>query len=620
MIDSPYFGFTLTYNSESVKTDDTIATEKGYKRLRLEVMDMHPKFRWLEFLDWRIGIFGNPIAGGLRNDKAIEDEFSRAESIPEFSRSLNGSFLIIIYHQQSKKLYIITDRFSSLPVFYAMDGNNFRAAMFLLDLISMRHETGLEMDIDPSAIFEFVAMRRLFGVHTYDKNCLYLDSASILVVEPGDLKPRVSKYWIPDFTKKSPSGQKLVQAISDSLLYTLNIHMSDVDERSYGLFLSGGLDARAVLAASLENSSNSLICVTTCLKKNNESEVAQEIAAKSDSDYYFIDRPIDLYNGNLDIAVRLCNGMHSFVECQFLEYGKRFPFYVDSMMMGLVLDVLLAGLYLPKEQVIFLGKKSLHYRLRKIGDDFIHDFMTNVSYRLKTLDPFTLLKQDKRCEMETSVRENLSFVADRGSELGASGYQLWEYMHHHNLSRHYSFPMMTSIRTWTDCRCPGLENNLFELAISMDARMKVNATPYIRAIKLLNKEIMKVRNANTNLPASMSLPVQSLVKGFLMIGNRLLGTPYPQSPGVDDRSWPLVSTSMLASAEITNEVHVLPDSQELDALDIFDMSVIRKLVKEHESGTINHGTVLAVLLTVNRFLWMAKNSVTKFKASKIWEL
>ena len=620
MIDFPEFGFTLNYNSEKSVGSEDVHIGEQIKRLRIEVSDMHPEFRWLKHKEWRIGVLGNPIVSGVRNDKAVQDEFIRTENISEFSRSLNGSFLIVLYHKQSQKLHIISDRFSSIAIYYAMDGNDFRVAMFLSDLISMRREAGLSVDLDASAIFEFVAMRRLFGEHTYEKNCFYLESASILSVEPGDLKPHMSKYWVPDFSKDAPCGSKLVSAISEALGNTLKLHMSDEPEHSFGLFLSGGLDARAVLAASVGCSSKPLICITTCLQNNNESQVASEVATIVGSDHHFISRPVDLYEGHLDAAVRLCSGMHSFVECQFLGYGKRLPVPVDSMMMGLVLDVFLAGLYLPKEQVKFFGRKSLHYRLRLIDDDFIDDFMTSVSYRLKTLDPFVLLQQDKRCEMKKTLQKSLIAVAERGRKLGATGYKLWEYMHHHNFSRHYSFPMMTSIRSWADCRSPGLENNLFELAISMSAEQKVNATAYIHATSLLSKSVMKVRNANTNLPAWMPLPMQSLAKAFLIVGNRLFGTPYPQSPGVNDRSWPMVNTSMAASAEITKAIQELPDSDELNALDIFDMSVIRQIVREHESGTVDHGTALAVLLTVSRFLWMAQNSVNKFKPCRSWEM
>ncbi len=620
MIDSPDFGFTLNFNSKLLDSESDISNGERIKRLRIEVSDMHPEFRWIEHIDWRIGVFGNPIASGARSDKAVQDVFIRTENIPEFSRSLNGSFLIVLYNHKRQKLHIISDRFSSLSMYYAMDGNDFRATMFLSDLIYMRREAGLKIDIDSSAVFEFVAMRRLFGVHTYEKNCFYLDSASILSVESGDLKPYISKYWVPDFSKSAPSGRELVSTISSSLANTLKLHMSDEDERSFGLFLSGGLDARAVLAASIDSGSKPPLCVTTCLKNNNESKVAAEVAAIIGTDHCFIPRPVDLYEGNLDTAVRLCSGMHSFVECQFLDYGKRFPVPVDSMMMGLVLDVFLAGLYLPKEEVKLFGRKSLHYRLRAIGNDFVSDFMTSVSYRLKTLDPFILLQKDKRSKMKNALQKSLADVADRGRKLGATGYQLWEYMHHHNFSRHYSFPMMTSIRSWADCRSPGLENNLFELAISMSAEQKVNATAYIHATSLLSKSVMKVRNANTNLPAWMPLPMQSLAKAFLIVGNRLFGTPYPQSPGVNDRSWPMVNTSMAASAEITKAIQELPDSDELNALDIFDMSVIRQIVREHESGTVDHGTALAVLLTVSRFLWMAQNSVNKFKPCRSWEM
>jgi len=602
MISGSGFGFAIKYDTDL--SSQNASAPSGEQRVFVEEFGMHPGLRWLDHKEWRIGILGNPIAGSRRDDSTVLDAFINSGNIKEFARKLNGSFLILLYQCETKCLYIVNDRFASLALFYSMDATTFHASMFLSDLISMRRKAGLSISFDSGAIFEFVSMRRLFGEHTYETHCLFLASASILTLTPGDRVAHVEKYWTADFTRQAPCGYELIDAIAEALEKTVNLHMSDQGSRRYALFLSGGLDARAVLAASVGNSHVPLASITTCMQKNNEFYVAEEAAHAIGSDHYYIPRPADLYEGRLDTAVRLCSGMHSFVECQFLGYGSLLPASFDTLMTGLALDVFLGGLYLPKDPVRWFGRQTLHYQLRPIVGDFIHDFIHGVSYRMKTLNPFMLLRNDRRSEMEESLRESLGSIVQRGKELGATGYDLWEYMHYHNFSRHYSFPMMTSIRTWADCRSPGLENDVFDLAISMSAEQKVNATPYIRAVSRLNTRLMKIRNANTNLPAWMPLPAQSWVKAILMIGNRLFGTKYPQSPGWQDRSWPKVSVSLSASEEISRVIHGLANSPDLEALDIFDMAVIRRIVNEHEMGLADHGAALAVLLTLVRFIGM----------------
>lgn len=607
MINGSEFGFSLQYDASIIQRDSSVP--EGKSRLCVEEIGMHPHLRWYTHGEWKIAILGNPIVRSRRDDSVIKS-FANAQNLKVFSRMLNGSFLVMLFHNKAQRLHIINDRFASLALYYSMDLNIFRASMFLSDLISMRQKSGLSAHYEPAAIFEFVSMRRLFGEHTYESNCEYLSSASIITLSPGYNEPQVEKYWQADFSKRAPRGGALVDAIKDGLKNTLTMHMSDSSERHYGIFLSGGLDARAILAAS--NSENPLTCFTTCIYKNNEFFVAAEVAAAAGCTHHYIPRPVDLYDGKLDTAVRLSSGMHSFVECQFLDYDRFVPDSIDTMMTGLALDVFLSGLYLPKQPVTILGRQALHYRLKPISSDFIDDFIHGVSYRMKTFDPFMLLRKDVRVEMQEQLRESLDVIACRGKALGAKGYDLWEYMHHHNFSRHYSFPMMTSVRTWADCRSPGLENNLFDLAISMTADQKVNGTPYIRAVSLLNKELMKVRNANTNLPAHMPLHLQSGYKAVLMLGNRLFGTKYPQSPGWQDRSWPKVSVSMAASNEIQNAQHDLPNLHELEALDIFDMKTIRRIVDEHKTGYADHGATIVVLLTVARFLSISSFSENKY--------
>ena len=617
--DNLNFGFRLNFFNGALSKRDKLKGEY-FKRLKLEESGLHPKFRWLTHGDWKIGLLGHPIVGFSRNDESVLREFIRLGDITKFASSLNGSFLIFVYNCKTNSLKVISDRFSSFALYYAFDGFEFRAAMFLSDLIAMRRDAGLVINIDSAAIFEFIAMRRLFGVHTYEKNCLYLDSASILTLRVGEKQPEVTKYWTADYSTLAPRGRKLINAISKSLSNTLKLHLSDDPKQRYGLFLSGGLDARAVLAASVVQEARPPVSITTCLNKNNEFYVAEEVALKANAEHYFIPRQIDIYEGNLDSSVRMCSGMQSFVECQFLEYGSHLPVPIDTMLMGLILDIFFAGLYLPKKPVKFFGRDTLHYRLRPISDDFINEFINGVSYRMKTLDPFMLLRENKKNEMKFALKKSLNKIAQKGKALGASNYDLWEYMHHHNLSRHYSFPMMTSIRTWANCISPALENGIFDLAISMTAEQKVNATAYIYATSNLDSAIMKVRNANTNLPAWMPLPLQSIVKASLMLSNYLFGTGYPQSPSDEDRSWPLVSTSMSASKEITKVIHHLPDSIELDNLKIFDMSKVKYIVNEHEKNIADHGAALAVLVTVDRFLKLIENTKIQFKPDNIWEM
>jgi len=370
------------------------------------------------------------------------------------------------------------------------------------------------------------------------------------------------------------------------------------DEHRFALMLSGGLDSRAVLAAAKKLP----VCFTTSLKHNNEVEVAEEVAQYLGIPHFYIPRPANIYDTVVDDSIFLTGGMQVYTETEFMGYGPQVLPQADSVLTGLGLDIFLTGLYLPKSTVTIFKRPALHYVLNPLQDDLTGQFIEQVKYRLRTSNAFSVVKEKHRRSFMESLRTSVDAVMCNGHDLGARGYDLWEYMHTHNLSRHYSFPMMSSVRTYTDCRSPALENGLFDLAIAMDARDKVNGTAYQDALRRLNPGLMSIRNANTNLSAGISLPVQSLVKAALFAANRIFKTPYPVSPGWQDRSWPSAYESLISSPSILKMLHELPRSEYLASLDFIDMDNVSKILQEHHTRRHDHSVLLNLLLTVERFI------------------
>ena len=81
-----------------------------------------------------------------------------------------------------------------------------------------------------------------------------------------------------------------------------------------------------------------------------------------------------------------------------------------------------------------------------------------------------------------------------------------------NLSRNIIFSMMDSLSTFTDVRLPSLENDLFDLAINMPAKYKMNGNIYIEVLNKLCPNLMEFDYANTNIKAKHSLKKQNLIK------------------------------------------------------------------------------------------------------------
>ncbi|MBS4048019.1 MAG: hypothetical protein KG075_16865 [Alphaproteobacteria bacterium] len=562
--------------------------------LRVEALNLHPAASCTHVDDKTFVIWGNPIVDGKVSYKAVIERFARHREIDSFARDLNGSFLILIYDRTAKTLSIINDRFASLAIYYRRDSHGLSISTSFKSLLDEVLRNG-DAAIAPEVAFEFLYFRRLFGTHTYDRNIQYLDSASILTVAAQDSTLRIEKYWLPSFDQNHPSTASAARELAEALQASMTAHMSD--DRQFGLMLSGGLDSRALLAAA----PRAPVCFTSGLTRNNEFNVAAELAAVCKAEHIFMQRPEDMLNTVVDDSVWLA-GMQIYPEFQFAPFRDTVTPKANTIFLGLALDVFFAGLYQPKKPLRLAGRDTLMYRLQPLGGDLTGAFMNGVSYRLKTSNPWDIVKAGHRPRLTDAIRASVATILDRAKDLGADRYDQWEYMHLHNFSRHYSFPMAASIRGWADCRIPALENRLFDLAFAISPRDKANWAVLMRGIELCNPATMRIRNANTNISARRSLATQTAINWSRGALNRVMRGHFRALPPWWERSWPPAHHAFEHNPRIRELAAGLPDSPALHRLDFLDTDRIRSLVAEQLDGRRDHSILINLLITLDRCL------------------
>lgn len=560
--------------------------------LLVETGGMHPSPRLYRRNGKVVLIHGHPILAGRRDDSAVLDGFAAAVNLLDFARSLDGSFLLIIHDPERRTLTIINDRFAGFPLYFWNRNEHWVAGTSFRRVLSRARASG-GGNLDVSNILTFLWLRRLLGEGTLVQDVTYLRSAAVLAI--GNCRKDMEIYWQPSFQAPAPRGDALVSLMADALREAVSSHMSD--GKRVGLLLSGGLDSRALLAAAPQPPK----CFTTCLTRNNEFAVAAEVASIAGADHYFLPRPLGIHDGRLDEATDL-SGMQVYNEAQFLGYGPAMTPISDVVMIGLGLDIFFGGLYLPKAPISLAGHNALHHRLLKLPNDLAGFYLRKVKYRLKTSDPAMVLTSQARTELDDRLRSQVQPILERGRRLGASGYGLWEYMHLHNLSRHYSFPMMESVRTFAECRAPALSNRIFDLAIALNPLDKLDGTPYQRAVTRLSPRLMAVRNANTNFPACWSLRRQTAAKVLYGIASKMRFKAAVRNPSWHDRSWPLPRVQLEASAQLMESVRLLPQSPGLASTGIIDPAGVHKVVEQHISGEHDHTILLNLLLTLSSVL------------------
>lgn len=565
--------------------------------LFVEAFNLHPALRRYATPKHDVLVWGTPIVQGRISDDQLLNNLESAPSIYQFAKGLNGAFLVVLFSRRERRLTIINDRFANFPIYWRCKNRVLEACTSFKELFDSQAAV---RNVAAEAIFEFIYFQRLYGCKTFDEDITFLDSASVLEFSAGESAPLIKKYWMPEFQTSSLSEDEFSEALARQIRYSMDAYTSD--GKRYGLMLSGGLDARALLAAA----SKSLICFTNCPTRNNEYFVAKELAEIKGSRHIFLPRPERFLDSTVDQSVYL-DGMKIHWETQFANYESEIAGEVDAVFQGLALDIFFCGHYLPKQPIRILGRRSLLFKLDAIPQDLCRSFYQNVSYRLKTSDPYRIIRPEWRSHLSDALVGSLQPIMQIARDLGADPYQTWEYMHFHNFSRHYSFLMASSLRTYIDTRVPALENGLFDLAFAMPTRYKTNWRVYQNALANLDWRLMQVRNANTNIRASVPLWGQTLLSWSRGIHNRSLGRLFPplrlrSMPSGADRSWPEPRQSIEVNPWIRSEVLALPQSERLESIPFIDLSSVRTLVEDHIEGKGDHSFLLNLLLTVDRAL------------------
>lgn len=508
---------------------------------------------------------------------------------------LNGAFFIVIATEDQTTL--ITDRFGSIPLFYAFFKD--RGMVLSSGYLCLLEHLGADEKggISEPALFEFLYMRRLFGLKTYHGKVKCLPSASVVTVDCSGKILKIEKFWRH---KLVGLGNQVVEGsdLAAGLIDASRMYLRDDVER-YGLMLSGGLDSRALLSLGGARYKS----FTTARKKNNEVEIAQKLSNMFNVPHEFLMRDPEYMAQNFDLSVLASNAMTVFYECQFLGQAQTIAAQVDIVHMGIGLDIFFCGHYMYKSRPKFLGRPALFFVLKDLDSDILErTFINEVSYRLKTSSLTSIVKPEAMPDLNETLLRSIEEKMDEGRACGFFGHNLWEYMHLTDLGRHYSTLMARSLSCYVPVEVPCFENNLYDLAFSTSIEGKVNWSVYQKALTEISDSAMRIRNSNTNLPAHLSLQTQSLLNIFRgVVGRVTRSSRLKRMPGFSDRSWPAVKDD-LENPFFREKMEALSESGAIMSLSFIDPDRLRKVIREHQDGCHNHAVLLGLLLTLDHGL------------------
>ncbi len=536
-------------------------------------------------------IIGSPIINQKINSNIPNDYFFKLTKL----KDLNGEFVIILIDKTNEKVFIANDRFSSIPLYFCNNSEFFFLSTSYYEVIKRLKEKNLFKMINEN-FFEYIYFQRLLGDKLYDKKSFFLNSSSLLEVSRSNFSQKY--YWKPCFTKTSLSNQELINKMCNLMENTVKKKTSD--KQSFGLFLSGGFDSRSIAISSKKK----LKCITYSFMDNYEVNCARRVAESLGHDFYFHGIQKNLFSKNLEELNLLCQGMFTIDNALFIDPVNFKKLNIDVMLNGHGFDYLFQGMYLPSKFIKIFGSSTFFKSLSSYNSDISLQFMKEISFRLKYVDIFGLLINNKKKLFNERLYNSCKEIEENCKMLSDDREDIWEYFLIHNIGRHYSQPNLLSQRINVELRTPIFENEIFNFYLSLLPTHRLSSEIFRRSLLKLNKKTAMIESGNYGiaLSASSTYKTYRLIKRKLLrhlTGNKSYRTPY-----AEDRTWPDRDRYIDSDQKFLKEIENSINSDLLkDTLNYFDWKKVSDLFERYKMKKIDSvGGFFISLLTLKKFL------------------
>ena len=170
-----------------------------------------------------------------------------------FVEHLRGEFAFALYDRRQHTLWLGRDRFGVKPLYYALSP---RSLLFGSEIKAIFSSPVIKRELNPSFIYSYLHgllppdETAFFGVRQVEPGCL-------LRVTAAGVEPR--RYWQPRFAERPEAADSRV-AVRESVEEFRRLFAEAVDlrlqgDQEPGVYLSGGLDSRAVATQAAQLSS-----------------------------------------------------------------------------------------------------------------------------------------------------------------------------------------------------------------------------------------------------------------------------------------------------------------------------------------------------------------------------
>jgi len=500
-------------------------------------------------------------------------------------KSLNGSFLIVIYNIKLMELILATDKLGWYPFFYH---NREKSFVFGTQMSSILEYHGLDKNLDMDSIHEFFTFQRVFGERTFYKDIKISLPAIIMKVKDG--KTETKKYWKMKFTPENHEEDYWVGELAFALKKSIDNRLNKRDY-NFGILLGGGLDARAILAGA----DKEVACFTYGTYKNNEFKFGDMTAKIKKSKHVFFQIDKDHFANLADLSIRISDGMHPFIHAPWIGYFDEIKKDCNVLLHGFSFDILFRGLFVPREKKSFLGRDisimSIDYTWTE--NNFLYKLIKEANYGLQGLNPAQLFK-DKN-NVNNNLKENFIRILESRERTIKNLYDKVDHFWVDSLYRYPSFLNVSCIRPFVDEMLVTIDPLLLDVYLRMPPEARINDRIWKKTLIKLNKDVGEVPDAKTGFSPLLPKPLEH----WIVLSKKIVHkTKYKLLNKIDAKQRKESSFAELIryNKKLREEIYNVINDPKAVNPEIFDVENINEIFKLHVDGKENHNTAFFIAL------------------------
>jgi len=512
------------------------------------------------------------VFGGREHAEVLAHGIARhGES---FLRGLEGYFAAAVWHPATTTLTLVNDRFGMKPLYYATVDNGF---VFASEIKALLKHPGISRTLSLRGVSQFFTFGHHLTEDTLFEKIATLAPAAVVQFDGTTGAVTLGRYWRMEPTPLVDSESEALTMLDEC--FGRAVERRTAGDHRLGLSLSGGLDARTILAAVPQG--RQIKSISLGIPGSIDHRAASELARLAGAQHHchFLQNDfLDRFPGHLQSLVHLTDG-------HYLDQAITVPTLPVYRELGI--DVVLRGhagelFHMDKAYAFSIKATELDFPSPAGLEAWLWSHLSDYMIAGLGHDAF---KPAIRAEVGALARASLRDAIKESDRFEPLAQRLWHLFVSQRLRREtaMSMQMFSSV---VEIRLPYLDNDVVDAVLRIAPSMKMGDRIQSFILSRRKPAFLSVVNANTGTHLGAHPWERRLSTARLRVLSKL-GVPGYQ---------PYERLGLWLSRELQPYVRALLLSDRSFSRGLFEPSTVQKIIEDHASRARNHTFLLMAML------------------------